>query len=65
MTISPSNIATYADFARRFARRFVAERINESRTRIAPAPFRPDPKSWSDENLTVAWLGHATVLMNF
>lgn len=65
MNFSPANIATYTDFARRFARRFVAERIKESHTKIAPAPFRPRPKSWSDENLTVAWLGHATVLMNF
>ncbi|HEY8259032.1 MAG TPA: MBL fold metallo-hydrolase [Gemmatimonadales bacterium] len=27
-------------------------------------PRRPDPSAWPDERLTVAWLGHATVLMN-
>ncbi|MTV49171.1 MBL fold metallo-hydrolase [Heliobacillus mobilis] len=27
--------------------------------------LRPDPKSWSKENLTLSWLGHATFLMNF
>ena len=32
---------------------------------IAPAPHRPDPATWSDDRLTVAWLGHATVLLNF
>jgi L-ascorbate metabolism protein UlaG (beta-lactamase superfamily) len=35
------------------------------RTEIAPAPQRPDPSSWPDDRLTVAWLGHATVLLNF
>jgi L-ascorbate metabolism protein UlaG (beta-lactamase superfamily) len=34
------------------------------RTDIAPAPLRPDPASWPDDRLTVAWLGHATVLLN-
>jgi L-ascorbate metabolism protein UlaG (beta-lactamase superfamily) len=32
---------------------------------IAPSPQRPDPSSWPDDGLTVAWLGHATVLFNF
>ena len=30
----------------------------------APAPYRPDPHSWDPSTITVAWLGHATVLMN-
>jgi L-ascorbate metabolism protein UlaG (beta-lactamase superfamily) len=34
------------------------------RTDIAPAPQRPDPKSWRADTLTAAWLGHATVLLN-
>jgi L-ascorbate metabolism protein UlaG (beta-lactamase superfamily) len=34
-------------------------------TDIAPAPLRPHPDSWPDDRLTVAWLGHATVLLNF
>ena len=32
---------------------------------MLPAPHKPDPASWSDDELTVAWLGHATVLINF
>ena len=35
------------------------------RAQILPSPHRPDPKSWPDDRLTVAWLGHATVLFNF
>ena len=33
--------------------------------RIRPAPLRPDPGSWRPEDLTVAWLGHSTTLINF
>jgi L-ascorbate metabolism protein UlaG (beta-lactamase superfamily) len=34
------------------------------RTQIAAAPQRPDIHAWSDDRLTVSWLGHATVLLN-
>ena len=29
------------------------------------APFKPDPKSWNDSIVTVAWIGQSTVLINF
>src|ERR671922_1249379 len=32
---------------------------------IPAAPHRPEPTSWPDDRLTAAWLGHATVLLNF
>jgi L-ascorbate metabolism protein UlaG (beta-lactamase superfamily) len=65
MSVSVKDLKTYTSFARRFAGRFVAERVREARVPIAPAPHRPRPETWSDERLTVAWLGHATVLINF
>jgi L-ascorbate metabolism protein UlaG (beta-lactamase superfamily) len=37
----------------------------ESQRPIAPAFARPIPADWSDKRLTAAWLGHATVLINF
>ena len=37
----------------------------ERRRPILPAAVRPDPASWKDNELTAAWLGHATVLINF
>ena len=37
----------------------------ESLRPILPAFARPRPETWSDSNLTLAWLGHATVLINF
>ncbi len=65
MSVSVKDLKTYTSFARRFAGRFVAERVREAKVPIAPAPHRPRPDTWSDERLTVAWLGHATVLINF
>jgi L-ascorbate metabolism protein UlaG (beta-lactamase superfamily) len=51
-------------FAQRYARRAALDRRQDGRRCIAPAPHRPDPASWSDDRLTAAWLGHATVLLN-
>jgi L-ascorbate metabolism protein UlaG (beta-lactamase superfamily) len=34
-------------------------------SRVPAAPHRPAPQSWTDDRLTAAWLGHATVLLNF
>ena len=47
--------------AARWARRLAAE----MRRNVEPAPFKPDPAHWSDNQITVAWLGHTTVLLNF
>jgi L-ascorbate metabolism protein UlaG (beta-lactamase superfamily) len=65
VNIKLTDLKTYARFARLHARRFVGERLNEARTQIPAAPHKPSPASWSDERLTVAWLGHASVLINF
>jgi L-ascorbate metabolism protein UlaG (beta-lactamase superfamily) len=37
----------------------------ESFRPIAPAFAKPKPNEWSDDRVTAAWLGHATVLINF
>ncbi|MGN6392002.1 MAG: MBL fold metallo-hydrolase [Gemmatimonadales bacterium] len=39
-------------------------RRRHAATPVAPAPHRPDPSTWPNDRLTVAWLGHATVLLN-
>src|SRR5215210_3195788 len=65
MSTRVGELKTYAGFARRFGRRFLEDRLEERRTQVAPAPHRPDPSVWRDDQLTVAWLGHATVLINF
>lgn len=65
MPSSLANLRTYAAYARRFGRKFVADRLAERHTPLAPAPHKPAPAGWSDDELTIAWLGHATVLINF
>src|ERR671932_2806237 len=65
MSVSVRDLKTYTSFARRFAGKFVRDRFEESRVPMLPAPHKPEPAAWSDERLTVAWLGHATVLINF
>jgi L-ascorbate metabolism protein UlaG (beta-lactamase superfamily) len=47
--------------AARWGRRIVAE----ARRRIEAAPLKPRPDSWSENKLTLAWLGHSTVLIDF
>jgi len=63
--MNPERLKIYARFARQHARRFLSERLAEAGKSIPPAPHRPSPAGWPDDSLTVAWLGHATVLINF
>jgi L-ascorbate metabolism protein UlaG (beta-lactamase superfamily) len=51
--------------ARRWLVHLWREWIVESRRPIAPAFAKPDPGTWQHDHVTIAWLGHATVLMNF
>lgn len=44
---------------------FFRERVAESWRAIAPAPERPRPDTWDPQGVTLAWLGHATVLIQF
>lgn len=37
----------------------------ESWRPIAPAFAKPNPANWSNTQVTLAWIGHATVLINF
>lgn len=45
--------------------RFLRERFAEWGRPVPEAPHRPAPATWADNAVTVAWLGHATVLINF
>ena len=50
---------------RRWYTHLLREWTVESRRAMAPAFAYPRPLSWNDRTLTAAWLGHATVLINF
>ena len=45
--------------------RFLRQRFDEIGRDIPPAAHKPTPATWSDNAVTLAWLGHATVLINF
>jgi L-ascorbate metabolism protein UlaG (beta-lactamase superfamily) len=45
--------------------RFVRQAIQETTRDILPAPHKPQPRAWSDREVTATWLGHASVLVNF
>jgi L-ascorbate metabolism protein UlaG (beta-lactamase superfamily) len=45
--------------------RFLRERVRELGREVPPAPHRPTPETWDDNAITIAWLGHATILVNF
>jgi L-ascorbate metabolism protein UlaG (beta-lactamase superfamily) len=48
-----------------WAARFLRGRLAEVGRDVPPAPHQPDPGAWADNAVTLAWLGHATVLVNF
>jgi L-ascorbate metabolism protein UlaG (beta-lactamase superfamily) len=45
--------------------RFLRHALADTRRAVQPAPRHPHPAEWPSDRLTVAWLGHATVLINF
>ena len=45
--------------------RWLRRLAKDARRQIAPAPVKPEPLKWSDNDITVCWLGHATVFINF
>ncbi|HKQ40824.1 MAG TPA: MBL fold metallo-hydrolase [Verrucomicrobiae bacterium] len=51
--------------SQRRAARWMRTIVADARRAILPVPVKPTPGNWSDNKVTIAWLGHATVLINF
>src|SRR6185369_9287797 len=47
------------------AARLFRQLAADARRNILPAPVKPDPEKWSDRDISLCWLGHSTVLINF
>jgi len=50
---------------RRWLTHLFREWTMETRRPTAPASVKPEPSKWSDAQVTLAWIGHSTVLINF
>lgn len=57
--------AWWAGISDRRTARWLRRMVADSRREVVRASVRPDPASWSENSLSVCWLGHATVLINF
>jgi L-ascorbate metabolism protein UlaG (beta-lactamase superfamily) len=57
--------AAWAALSSSWSARFLRQRADEIGRDVPAAPHTPSPSTWSDNAVTLAWLGHATVLVNF
>ncbi|MGE0043298.1 MAG: MBL fold metallo-hydrolase [Vicinamibacterales bacterium] len=57
--------ATWTGISNSWSARFLRERLAEFGREIPAAPHTPAPAGWDDNRVTMAWLGHATMLINF
>jgi len=57
--------AMWTSLSSSWSARFLRERMAEWGREVPPAPHTPTPGWWDDSRITLAWLGHATVLVNF
>jgi len=56
---------TWIGMSSSFTARFLRDRFVELGRAVAPASYQPTPADWSDQGISLAWLGHASVLINF
>lgn len=64
-TVAGVGSAAWAGTSSSWGARFLRERVGELGRDVPAAPHTPDPARWSDNAITLAWIGHATVLVNF
>ncbi len=62
---APEQPTLHSSRVRRWLGHLFREWTIESWRPIAPTFVKPEPLKWSDAQVTLAWLGHATVLINF
>lgn len=65
LTAGAAGGAAWVGTSPAWAARFLRERLQEIGRDVPPAPYTPEPRGWNDDAITLAWLGHATVLVNF
>jgi L-ascorbate metabolism protein UlaG (beta-lactamase superfamily) len=56
---------TWFSFTNFAGARFVRQALQETTREVARCSLKPTPLAWSDRDVNAAWIGHATVLINF
>lgn len=65
-TVTGVGLGAYAiNKSSRWPARVARQLLADARRKILPAPATPNPAAWSDNEVTVTWIGHTTVLINF
>src|SRR2546429_10013269 len=62
---APKHPTLHSRRVRRWLGHLWREWTVESWRPITPAFAKPEPSKWNDARVTAAWIGHATVLINF
>ena len=62
---APEQPTLRSSLVRRWLGHLLREWTIESWRPIAPAFAKPNPANWSNTQVTLAWIGHATALINF
>ncbi len=57
--------AQFAQTGRHWGPRLYRTIVHEVATSVTRPRFRPTPAQWNPSNVTAAWLGHSSVLINF
>lgn len=57
--------AAWTSLSSSWSARFLRDRMAEWGRDLPAAPHTPTPSTWDDNAITLAWLGHSTVLINF
>ena len=47
------------------AARWMRTMIDDAKRPVLQASAKPEPSKWSDDRVTLCWIGHSTVLINF
>lgn len=58
-------LGTWVSFSRRRTARFLRGLVADMRRPVTPAPVKPEPAKWPENRITLCWLGHSTVLVDF
>jgi L-ascorbate metabolism protein UlaG (beta-lactamase superfamily) len=57
--------AYWAATSRRRSARWIRTIVADARRQVVPAPAKPISGKWDENRISISWLGHATVLINF